>query len=95
MPANCDKCIAFAVHLAAYLKVAVAKDSMTVHASKALLVKLLSGLCLHVLPFDAAIAARTQRLVELMVVMLAVGLVVHDIKVCRCERCLARRAEKT
>ena len=53
-------------------------------------VELLHLLCLQVLPLDAVTAPRAKRVVQLVVVVLAVGVVLVDVEVSRREWRFAR-----
>ena len=49
---------------------------------------------LEVLALDAAVAGPTQRVVQLVVVSFAVGVVVQHVERCRVKRCPARLADE-
>jgi len=84
-----------AVNLAAKLKVVVAKRRPAMGAGEASWVKLLARVGLEVLSLDSTVAPLTQGAVQLMVVMLAVRVVINNIKVGRLERLLACFANET
>jgi hypothetical protein len=64
--------IAFAIHLAAHLKVVVPQAPAAVSALQAALVELASVLCLQVLALDATIASLANGAIDLVVVTFAV-----------------------
>lgn len=84
----------FTVFPAVDLKVIVTENGGAGCAGQTARVELLSLLRLEVLPFDAMVAARAERVIEHMVVMFAVWIVVDDVEVCCSESGLAGLADK-
>lgn len=74
-----------AVDRTADLEVVIAENSAAVLTGKAFGVELLLLLSLQIRPFDAAIALCAERVIELVVVLLAIWIVVDYIKVGSCE----------
>lgn len=70
-----------AVDLASNFKVIIAEWLLAVNAGETARVELLSLLSLEVRSFDATVAVGTQRIVELVVMVLTVWVVVNDIEV--------------
>jgi hypothetical protein len=76
-----SKGMLLAVDLASDLKVVIAERLLAVDAGEAARVELLSLLGFEVGSFDTAVAMGTKRVVELVVMVLAVWVVVNDVEV--------------
>lgn len=70
-----------AIDLASDLEVIIAEWLVAVDTSETARMEFLCLLGLKVRPFDATVAMDTQRVVELVVVMLTVWVVVNDVEV--------------
>jgi hypothetical protein len=86
--------VAFAKDISADFEVVVAELDAAGVAGEAVGVELLPGVGLEILAFDAAVAAFAKRVVELVVVLLAVGKVVDNVEVGGLERGAAGLAHK-
>ena len=80
-----SKGMLLAVDLASDLKVIITERLLAINAGETAGVEFLSLLGLEVRSFDTTVAVSTQRVVKLVVMMLAVRVVVDDIEVGGCK----------
>ena len=74
-----------AVDLASNLEIVIAERLLAINAGETSRVELLSLLGLEVRSFDTTVAVSAQRVVKLVVVVLAVWVVVDNIEVGSCK----------
>lgn len=91
---HCCESVSFAIDQSGDLKIVFSKHDLAGSAGQAVRMEFLALLCLQVLSFDAFAAARAERVVELMVVVFAVGIVLVDVEVSCCESALAGLANE-
>jgi len=84
-----------AIDLSGDLEVVVTERLLAVDAGETARMELLGLLGLKVRPFNTTVAVSAQRVVELMVVVLAVRIVVNNVKVGSRERRTAGLADET
>lgn len=75
-----------AIYLSADFEVVIAQDFVTVETSEASRVEFRTLLSLEIWPLNAMVTLGAQGVIELVVMVLAIRIVVDNVKVCSCKR---------
>jgi hypothetical protein len=89
-----SRCVPLAIRPAIDLEITITEDDAASRAREAFGVELLALVGFQVLALDSKVARITQRTIELVVVLLAVGGVVEDVEFCTWERVSAGSANE-